>query len=52
MKSSGRIFEFATSKLVIASALTAMSTNGVLDCYTTTESVTAEKCEHFIAGAL
>ena len=34
------------------SALTAMSTNGILDCYTTTGSVTAEKFEHFVQQSL
>ena len=34
------------------SALTAMSTSGVLDCYTTTGSVNAEKFERFITESL
>lgn len=34
------------------SALTAMSTTGILDCYTTTGSVTSEKFEEFISESL
>ncbi len=34
------------------SALTAMSTRGILDCYTTTGSVNAEKFEHFVTHSL
>lgn len=34
------------------SALTAMSTSGILDCYTTTGSVTAETFEQFVSQSL
>ncbi len=34
------------------SALTAMSTSGILDCYTTTGPVNADKFEHFVTHSL
>ncbi len=34
------------------SALTAMAASGIIDCYTTTGSINAEKFEHFVTHSL